>query len=388
MNIQEEFEKINISHAIKAKPASSLIEILRSLNIEDLLSITSEGGIKSRFNATKEMIIKRFLRHILDRKRIECALVITESDEYDLFLKLLNKEYIQDNTLAYGTYGYLMDKGIIYSFYDDYRVFFTIPNEIKEVCKIIDNIYLDRTLKKNQLVYKYILAFINLYGVFKVEKLVEIFNCQNNEKLTIEEFTAIFNKYSSRQQPFYDYNEYIINHYFDDENFCELELLLEKTANVSYYIPDRRNILKYADSSYFEMTAQIIALKDFIIKNMCSNEELAGYVVDDTELLCSMEEPMQSIIYEFERRHIFFKSMEQFNSIVSFIEDVYKNVRTWSNRGYTYTEICKITGKPIPKIFNEPVEVLINNKPATLKIGRNDSCPCGSGKKYKKCCGR
>jgi uncharacterized protein YecA (UPF0149 family) len=23
---------------------------------------------------------------------------------------------------------------------------------------------------------------------------------------------------------------------------------------------------------------------------------------------------------------------------------------------------------------------------ATLKVGRNDPCPCGSGKKYKKCC--
>ena len=22
------------------------------------------------------------------------------------------------------------------------------------------------------------------------------------------------------------------------------------------------------------------------------------------------------------------------------------------------------------------------------KIGRNESCPCGSGKKYKKCCGK
>ena len=22
------------------------------------------------------------------------------------------------------------------------------------------------------------------------------------------------------------------------------------------------------------------------------------------------------------------------------------------------------------------------------KVGRNDMCPCGSGKKYKKCCGR
>jgi len=30
-------------------------------------------------------------------------------------------------------------------------------------------------------------------------------------------------------------------------------------------------------------------------------------------------------------------------------------------------------------------------KPATRdedKIGRNDNCPCGSGKKYKKCCGK
>ncbi|MBQ1565441.1 MAG: SEC-C domain-containing protein, partial [Clostridia bacterium] len=24
----------------------------------------------------------------------------------------------------------------------------------------------------------------------------------------------------------------------------------------------------------------------------------------------------------------------------------------------------------------------------SMKIGRNDPCPCGSGKKYKNCCGR
>ena len=27
-------------------------------------------------------------------------------------------------------------------------------------------------------------------------------------------------------------------------------------------------------------------------------------------------------------------------------------------------------------------------KIAEKKIGRNDPCPCGSGKKYKKCCGK
>ena len=31
------------------------------------------------------------------------------------------------------------------------------------------------------------------------------------------------------------------------------------------------------------------------------------------------------------------------------------------------------------------VETIVRDQP---KVGRNDPCPCGSGKKYKKCCGR
>jgi SWIM/SEC-C metal-binding protein len=37
------------------------------------------------------------------------------------------------------------------------------------------------------------------------------------------------------------------------------------------------------------------------------------------------------------------------------------------------------------------LEILLNT-PETVsvekKVGRNDPCPCGSGKKYKKCCGQ
>ena len=35
---------------------------------------------------------------------------------------------------------------------------------------------------------------------------------------------------------------------------------------------------------------------------------------------------------------------------------------------------------------------LLTDRPTTVvskqKIGRNEPCPCGSGKKYKKCCGK
>ncbi|MBW1866925.1 MAG: SEC-C domain-containing protein [Deltaproteobacteria bacterium] len=37
------------------------------------------------------------------------------------------------------------------------------------------------------------------------------------------------------------------------------------------------------------------------------------------------------------------------------------------------------------------LEILLNSpkpKLAEKKVGRNEPCPCGSGKKYKKCCGK
>ena len=49
----------------------------------------------------------------------------------------------------------------------------------------------------------------------------------------------------------------------------------------------------------------------------------------------------------------------------------------------------KATPKPQPPSFDNmvdpaPVQPIVGNE----KVGRNDPCPCKSGKKYKKCCGR
>ncbi len=39
-------------------------------------------------------------------------------------------------------------------------------------------------------------------------------------------------------------------------------------------------------------------------------------------------------------------------------------------------------------IFTKPLREGPAPLRAAPKVGRNDPCPCGSGKKYKKCCGR
>lgn len=51
----------------------------------------------------------------------------------------------------------------------------------------------------------------------------------------------------------------------------------------------------------------------------------------------------------------------------------------------------------LPKSGEDPIEAFANSEgiygefgplAGPPKIGRNAPCPCGSGKKYKKCCGR
>ena len=37
----------------------------------------------------------------------------------------------------------------------------------------------------------------------------------------------------------------------------------------------------------------------------------------------------------------------------------------------------------LERLLNPPLQRVVENK-----TGRNDPCPCGSGKKYKKCCGK
>ena len=53
-------------------------------------------------------------------------------------------------------------------------------------------------------------------------------------------------------------------------------------------------------------------------------------------------------------------------------------------------ETVKITNeslKNVNELDNDTTnkEPVVNTEP---KVGRNDPCPCGSGKKYKQCCGK
>jgi len=68
------------------------------------------------------------------------------------------------------------------------------------------------------------------------------------------------------------------------------------------------------------------------------------------------------------------------------VEDTVKEMSRWAcfrdkrAKGVTWPS-AEANLKPAPRAVPSPIK---NTKP---KTGRNEPCPCGSGKKYKKCCG-
>lgn len=70
---------------------------------------------------------------------------------------------------------------------------------------------------------------------------------------------------------------------------------------------------------------------------------------------------------------------DNMDRLVGLLGNLRNTLPLWELNGWSTTEQIEMaTGQ----------KVFVDDFGRPLKIGRNDPCPCGSGKKYKKCCGR
>ena len=80
-------------------------------------------------------------------------------------------------------------------------------------------------------------------------------------------------------------------------------------------------------------------------------------------------------------------STDQFNYLLSMIGELSTRTRKPSLKGHKPDEFEEIQPTVMPQVRQTSA---VKAQPVRVeqKPGRNDPCPCGSGKKYKKCCGK
>ncbi len=66
----------------------------------------------------------------------------------------------------------------------------------------------------------------------------------------------------------------------------------------------------------------------------------------------------------------------------------FKGVFSSVSQELLHPEVAKFEGPPPQRMADETGAPPQSSQSSHPKVGRNDPCPCGSGKKYKKCCGK
>ena len=107
------------------------------------------------------------------------------------------------------------------------------------------------------------------------------------------------------------------------------------------------------------------------------------------------EELMVSIKTEI--CHNIFRSASSMLAFENFLRGMQKRAQEAHPEASSFGTTSTATGggaeageRPASSVVSEATEAISKAKPVRTgpKVGRNDPCPCGSGKKYKQCCGR
>ena len=241
-------------------------------------------------------------------------------------------------------------------------------------------------------VLDYIISLTHLHGLVQVDKVVEIYNMQNDEEIGAKDVgvLSVANRKYLEKNFVKAHGDYFVAESILDND--EFDHQLRQRRGKPLYIPEYEELMKYRKEGYYEITKEYIAFLDYAAENFFDGDRKAADILCDyIQGICQFTFSMQMISEAFEERGIKFSSVEQINEMMQLVMDLKNNTRIWENNGYTPKEIFELSEKhnlrPLPKVdfAGRDVSNLVSF-PSGKKIGRNDPCPCGSGKKYKKCC--
>lgn len=227
-------------------------------------------------------------------------------------------------------------------------------------------------------IVKYANALTHLYGVVQLEKIVEIYNSQNKTQWDLQKaLTEIQENKNVLEKNFvHVFGNWLLHESVIEEDTFD-ELVLNQQSK-PFYIPDQNELLNYTDDYYVEETKEYDALKQYLLTAVFKGDIYkAEMFAEDIQGLCQFDYSLKASLRLFEMRGVTFKNQKQEEKIMQLIVDLANNTRLRENNGFTPTELYQHFSKmTLPTTGQSTIK----------KVGRNDPCPCGSGKKYKKCC--
>ncbi len=302
------------------------------------------------------------------------------------------------------------------------------------------------TEEESKLLRKYCLAMAHLYGMVPMKKVWEIVMKQNPNQFTRKQLHAFANVARHETDLFMILGDEEVYHdgprstptnrtLYDCDilygNVEDFQMIRGCQQGKPYYIPEKKVLLRYYDERYCQPTPASKAMKACLAKLIPDDARKAKSVFEHLLYIARTATHTTDVITRILEYEKLQWTLAQTQKLFEHYNVFHNNTRMPSNLGHTPNEISDMIPleQRMPKSMSfgpgiqqslrdgtlDPAELFqgiltmdcpneelrcsmlqeiqkvvptVTQPKSTPKVGRNDPCPCGSGKKYKRCCGK
>ena len=413
-----------------------LREYLTKYTKEELLDQARSFEIKKCSGLRKADLINRIVDTFCAEEMLRSRLACLTKEQMDLFRKacisptaVSVNEVVDAMQLCRYWIGYFEDPTDRFCVFEDVAVAFS---------KIDDKAFQLKQCRKGWLV-KCIHFFIQYYGIAPIEVIYEMYRQKVKDSIDemigmlwempvdiVESCLFTMDKLGMegwpKENPLYSEKGIFVHlQLFED---AEFDYLLRQQMDKDFYIPSAQQIDEICRIGYEASSSAYKKLESFFTKKLkFSYEQAVTWCLQVWANSYEGESPSK-IINKMTEANIEFEE-KMINELLELLVAAHNNTRMKENRGYKPSEMVRkksvdkmptivpassnaaailkdaapqLQAMGVPVDLNGNTDVIqttmfpsgLNGEPIRVekKIYPNDPCPCGSGKKYKKCCGK
>ncbi|GAE35037.1 SEC-C metal-binding domain-containing protein [Halalkalibacter akibai] len=359
----------------------TLSQGLSRLTVDDLHTIRKRFMVANASSLKKAELISLIEEEIPNQ--LEQLFSMFDRDRYSLVKKVIQKGgYMKIPALEYKQIEYLRTSGILFTGTYNGEHVITIPTDLIDRLSYLEkDKEVQKTIAQNTEWIHLTHGMLFYYGALEFSTLLSLL-----EKYTTIESIREYIDVIHDSSDYYEEIEIDHNGFYHVEVPEPDKVLEEHEArpNLDYYPFTKQQLLKAGAPFFIDRDKSYQQFLQFLTRHFIMTKAEASDIVEECQDFVRSGS-LPSEVMEILQGYLEFADMEEANQVMASLITFMNHTRQWDLKGHMPADISKTmkkTTEPIPSMQASVIDFQTKQK-----VGRNDPCPCGSGKKFKKCCG-
>ncbi|WP_052486973.1 SEC-C metal-binding domain-containing protein [Gordoniibacillus kamchatkensis] len=354
---------------------------LERLTKDELSAIRSNLGIRGASTLKKQELIGALEKHIPEA--LPYLLSRMDETRYKILKQIADRGGHAFVQLEPYQLSYFRKRGLLFTGTFKGKRTLVMSQEVLASFGRIDPASMREKIRRNTEWIKLTHGMLYYYGTLDLEHLESMLAQHTGEKPDLYAYMVVMEEAEKFYQLIHHDNE----RYSHADVFDIARLKREQAmrSSLPFYPFTKGQLLRAGESGFADRNPSYRAFVDFIARTYDISRNEADDLVEECEYAIQCGDMPGDVLTLLQEQ----LEMDDLKTVEAFMEHIvalHNNTKQWILKGYAPYEISAERNRTAAP--PSPAEGNVIDFATRKTVGRNDPCPCGSGLKYKKCCGK